>query len=102
MVLDTDAERARDAARQPLSFLLQVPGYRQNTLRLGFTEAEVDGLADRLVDALVPWGDADDLAARVDAHREAGADQVNISFLPTTGSGSFLDHAAELAHRVID
>ena len=96
LVLDTDAERARAAARGPLSFLLQVPGYRQNTVRLGFSEREIDELDDRLVDTLVPWGDADSLAARVREHRAAGADHVVVNLLTTDGSGNFLDRAAAL------
>ena len=96
LVLDTDAERARAAARGPLSFLLQVPGYRQNTVRLGFSEREIDELDDRLVDTLVPWGDADSLAAQVREHRAAGADHVVVNLLTTDGSGNFLDRAAAL------
>lgn len=101
-VLDSDAERARAAAREPLSFLLQVPGYRQNTLRLGFTEAEIDSLDNRLVDTLVNWGDADALAARMTEHQVAGADQVVVNLLPTNGSGNFRDHAEALAERLIN
>ncbi|MGO1973557.1 MAG: TIGR03620 family F420-dependent LLM class oxidoreductase [Propionibacteriaceae bacterium] len=101
MVLDTDADRAREAAREPLSFLLQVPGYQKNTLRLGFTQAEIDDLDDRLVDTLVNWGDAETLAARVAEHRAAGADHVVVNLPATSGSGSFLDNAAAVAHQVI-
>ena len=76
VVVESDPDRARAAARQPLSFLATVPGYRQNFLRMGFTDADVDQLSDRLVDALVVWGSVRDIAARVTAHREAGADHV--------------------------
>lgn len=100
MVLDTDAERARAAIREPLGFLLQVPGYRQNALRLGFTETEIDALDDRLVDALATWGDADSLVRRVRAQQGAGADHVVIALLDTPGSRPILDRAAELAHRL--
>ena len=96
MVLDTDPGRSRAAAREPLGFLLQVPGYRANADRMGFTETEVDGLDDRLVDALVGRGDVDTLAARVRAHQQAGADQVALSLLDTPGSPPFLDRAADL------
>ncbi|MCZ4520714.1 TIGR03620 family F420-dependent LLM class oxidoreductase [Rhodococcus ruber] len=76
VVVDSDPDRARAAAREPLSFLATVPGYRQNFLRMGFTEADVDELSDRLVDGLVVWGSIDDIAESVAAHHAAGADHV--------------------------
>ena len=76
VVVDSDPDRARAAAREPLSFLATVPGYRQNFLRMGFTEADVDELSDRLVDGLEVWGSIDDIAERVAAHHAAGADHV--------------------------
>ena len=79
VVLDTDATRARATARGPLTFLSGVRGYADNFVRMGFTDAEVSGLGDRLVDALVAWGDAAAIAARVDEHLDAGADQVVLS-----------------------
>ena len=82
VVLGTDAARARALGRQPLGFLSTVAGYRANFARMGFTEAEIAGLADRLVDELVAWGDADAIVARTDAHLRAGADQVVLTFLP--------------------
>ena len=84
-VVESDPDRARAAARQPLSFLATVPGYRQNFLRMGFTDADVDQLSDRLVDALVVWGSVRDIAARVTAHREAGADHVVLAPLGAPG-----------------
>lgn len=78
VVLDTDADRARGLARQPLSFLRRNPGYAANFRRMGFTADEVEDLPDRLVDALVAWGDAEAIAARVAEHRAAGADHVAV------------------------
>ena len=47
--------------------------------RLGFEEADLeDGGSDRLVDALVAWGDEQAVAARVGAHLDAGADHVAV------------------------
>ena len=76
VVLEDDPTTARTIALEPLSFLLTVPGYRQNFLRMGFTADEIDHLGDRLVDAVVAWGSIDDIARRVDEHRQAGADHV--------------------------
>jgi probable F420-dependent oxidoreductase len=78
VVLDTDTERARGLARQPLSFLSKNPGYAGNFERMGFTEDDVRDLSDRLVDGLIAWGDADAIAARVAEHRAAGADHVAV------------------------
>ena len=37
-----------------------------------------DGGSDRLVDAIVAWGDEETIAARVREHHDAGADHVAI------------------------
>jgi alkanesulfonate monooxygenase SsuD/methylene tetrahydromethanopterin reductase-like flavin-dependent oxidoreductase (luciferase family) len=45
--------------------------------RPGFTEDDLEGAgSDRLVDAIVAWGDTDTIAARVREHLDAGADHV--------------------------
>jgi probable F420-dependent oxidoreductase len=77
IVLDADPETARAAARRHLSIYLGLPNYFRNWFRLGFTEADLaDGGSDRLVDAVVAWGDAEAVAARLRAHLDAGADHV--------------------------
>ncbi|GAB3751787.1 TIGR03620 family F420-dependent LLM class oxidoreductase [Microlunatus parietis] len=93
VVGDTDPTRARAAVRETLGFLTQVPGYRSHLTRLGFAEAELDRVDDRLVDTVVPWGDAETVAAEVRRHWDAGADQVVIS---PTGAGA-AEFAAELS-----
>ncbi len=85
VVLDTDPERAREAARGPLRFLAQIGGYRANFLRMGFTEADIHHLSDRLVDHLVVWGDVDTVTTRVRKHLQVGADQVVLSILGDSG-----------------
>lgn len=84
VVLDDDPKRARAAAREPLSFLARVPGYRQNFLRMGFTSDDVDQLSDRLVDAVVAWGSVEDIARRVAEHQQAGADHVVLAPLASS------------------
>jgi probable F420-dependent oxidoreductase len=79
VVLETDPERARRIARGPLGFLGRVPTYQANFRRMGFTDDEIAQLGDRLVDALVPWGDVDTVAARATEHLRAGADHVAVS-----------------------
>lgn len=82
VVLTTDPTRAREIARRHLSIYLALPNYANNWFRLGFTEEDtLDGGSDRLVDALVVWGDEDAVLDRVTAHRDAGADHVCLQVL---------------------
>jgi probable F420-dependent oxidoreductase len=77
VVLETDPTRARALAREGLTVYLQLPNYVNNWRRLGFTEDDfADGGSDRLVDHVVVWGDEATIAARVQAHFDAGADHV--------------------------
>lgn len=85
VVLETDPDRARDIARQAVAGYFGLPNYVNNWLRLGFTQDDVDQRSDRLVDALVAWGDLGEVAARVDAHRAAGADHVCVQVLDERG-----------------
>ena len=65
--------------RRLIGFHLELPNYRNLWLRLGFTEADfAHGGSDRLVDAMLAWGDENALRARVQAHLDAGADHVPI------------------------
>jgi probable F420-dependent oxidoreductase len=76
-LLETDPGRARAKAREHTTYYLRLDNYRRNLLRLGFAEDELaDGGSDRLVDAIVAWGDADTVCDRVKAHLDAGADHV--------------------------
>jgi probable F420-dependent oxidoreductase len=76
-VLERDPVRARAVARQHLTYYLPLPNYRASWLAEGFDEADLAGEgSDRLVDAIVAWGDAEAIAARVRAHHDAGADHV--------------------------
>ena len=82
VVLETDPDRARAIGRLHLAGYLALPNYTNNWFRLGFTEADTaDGGSDRLVDALVAWGDEATVMARVQEHRDAGADHVCIQVL---------------------
>jgi probable F420-dependent oxidoreductase len=99
LVLDTDATRAREAARIPLGFLSGVRGYRAGFARMGFTDSDIDRLSDRLVDDLVIWGSADTVTARVREHLDAGADQVALTVLNTGGQPRAIEAARILAGR---
>jgi probable F420-dependent oxidoreductase len=82
-VLDTDAERARALGRRHLANpYMTLPNYVDNWIRQGFESADVEnGGSDRLVDALVAWGDPETVAARLAEHHDAGADHVGVQLL---------------------
>ena len=77
MVVEPDAERAREDARAYAATYLGLSNYTSNLLRYGFTEADIaDGGSDRLIDAVIPHGSAEQIAEAVQAHFDAGADHV--------------------------
>ena len=98
VVLTRDADAARRIAREHMANYLLLANYRQSLLRQGWSEDDLaDGGSDRLVDALVAWGDVDALRARIDEHFEAGADEVVVQALgPRFGFSAWsyasLDH----------
>jgi probable F420-dependent oxidoreductase len=82
VILGRDPEAARTLARDRLAMYLALPNYTRNWLRLGFTEDDLSGGgSDRLVDAMVAWGDEETIRSRLDEHLEAGADQVAVQIL---------------------
>jgi len=82
VVLETDPTTARAIARSHLSVYLGLPNYANNWKRQGFTDDDIaNGGSDRLVDALIVWGDEATIAARVQDQRDAGADHVCIQVL---------------------
>ncbi len=77
VVLETDPDRARDAARQALRFYIGISTYQNNWLRMGFTAADFEnGGSDRLIDDTIAWGDEAAIIQRIEQHWEAGADHV--------------------------
>jgi probable F420-dependent oxidoreductase len=84
--LETDSATARGLARQGLHHYMAMTNYRNNWLRIGFTEADLaEGGSDKFIDAMVLWGDAATIARGLAAHVQAGADQVCIQ--PVHGEG---------------
>jgi probable F420-dependent oxidoreductase len=77
VVVETDDDAARRAARAYGAMYLGASNYRRNLRRLGFTGADIDGGgSDRLIDAVIPHGSAQEIAETVRAHLDAGADHV--------------------------
>jgi probable F420-dependent oxidoreductase len=89
VVVDGDADRARDTAGRFAARYLGLVNYRNSLLREGWDQADLDaGGSDRLIDGVVLTGSVDQLAAGITAHMEAGADHVCIQDLgPDPESG---------------
>jgi probable F420-dependent oxidoreductase len=90
--LATDAATARALAAKELARYLPMTNYRNNWLRLGFTEADFEnGGTPRFLDAMVAWGDEKAIHARLQAHLGAGADHVALQPVHTDGDMAALD-----------
>jgi probable F420-dependent oxidoreductase len=82
VVLSTDTDEARAIGRQTVDFYLNLSNYLNNWKRLGFTDVDIAKPgSDKLIDAVVAHGTADDIAKRLGEHLEAGADHVTIQVL---------------------
>ncbi|MBL7253256.1 LLM class F420-dependent oxidoreductase [Paractinoplanes lichenicola] len=82
VVVEPDPDRARAIARQYTAGYLTLPNYTNNLRRLGWTDADLaDAGSDRLIDAVIPWGTAEQVAAGLEKHYQAGADEVAIQVL---------------------
>lgn len=82
VVLEDREEKARAVARAHTRAYLRLPNYANNLRRLGYDEADLqDGGSDRLVDAIVAWGDVKTVQSRIVEHLRAGADHVCIQVL---------------------
>ena len=82
-VLDPDPSAARELGgsrvRTPY---LGLVNYTSNLRRLGYTDADLSGGGSaRLIDAVVAHGTAEQVAARLTEHLDAGADHVCIQLL---------------------
>jgi len=79
VVLETDPVKARAIARRHMEPYLTLPNYVDNLRELGFGDDDLArGGSDRLVDAIVAWGDEEAIRERVREHLDAGADHVAI------------------------
>ena len=77
VITDTaDREAARAQARQAASASLSRSWYAATIARLGYSDDQIAGMSDDLVNAIIAHGDPESIAAAVAAHRAAGADHV--------------------------
>lgn len=93
VVLTDDADAARETAAEAMALYATLPNYRNNWLRLGFTDEQIDNRDPGFLAAVVAWGDQDTIGDRIREHHDAGADHVCIQAL-TPGSPLTPDVAA--------
>ncbi len=85
-VLDEDVTSARETARRYAKLYLGLSNYTNALLRSGYTEDDIaDGGSDRLIDAVVPHGDAAAIAAAASEHVAAGANHVCLQTVGVSG-----------------
>ncbi|HWW78601.1 MAG TPA: hypothetical protein VNY82_03325, partial [Steroidobacteraceae bacterium] len=85
-ILEKDRSQARALARQFLEMYLGLPNYVNNWRRLGFSDPDfAGGGSDRLIDAVVTWGDEKAIRKRIDEHWQAGADHVCVQAIGADG-----------------
>ncbi len=102
-VLSTDPDKARRIGRAFAKHYLALPNYANNLRRLGWADEDIanDG-SDRLIDAVVAWGDVDAIAARVRAHLDAGADHVCVQLRSDSSADPALAGYTELAAALLE
>lgn len=90
VVVSSDRSRARAVAREWARGYLELPNYANNLRRLGFDDEDVASVSDALIDATFALGGADEAAARVNDHLDAGADHVCVQVISDDGSDACL------------
>jgi probable F420-dependent oxidoreductase len=88
VLAEEDPAASRRAGREFIAFYLTLPNYTRAWERAGFgPDDQAEGGSDRLVDAMVAWGDPEAIAERVRAHLDAGADHVCLQVLGPDADG---------------
>ena len=85
VILEEDASKARDLCRQTAKIYNQLPNYRNNWIRMGLSEKDIDSLSDKFVDTTFAWGSSKDLEIRIKEHFDAGADHVCVQPINPNG-----------------
>jgi probable F420-dependent oxidoreductase len=86
VLLETDVAKARATARRSMQIYLTIEHYIHRLKNLGFTEKDfANGGSDRLVDAIVAWGNENKIQERIAAQVKAGATHVCIVPLRSDG-----------------
>jgi probable F420-dependent oxidoreductase len=98
VALERDRAAARALGRQFCARYLTLPNYARNLRRLDYSDEDLEPPgSDRLVDAVVAWGAPADIARRVRAHLDAGADHVCLQVIRRDDSPPEVDGWRELS-----
>ncbi len=89
VILESDPAKARELARPVSKIYSGLPNYRNNWLRMGLSEDDINNLTDKFIDTTFAWGSADAIKARIAEHMDAGATHVCIQ--PVNPNGQFGD-----------
>jgi len=87
IIFEEDAERARALARPVAKIYQNLPNYRNNWLRMGLSEQDINDLSDKFIDTTFAWGSIDKIKQRIADHMEAGASHVCVQ--PVNPNGNF-------------
>lgn len=85
VILESDPSKARALAKPVAKIYNRLPNYRNNWLRMGLTDEDIDNLSDRFIDTTFAWGTIEDIQNRINEHMDAGADHVCIQPVNTNG-----------------
>ncbi len=95
IILESDLDKARAAARATYQIYAPLPNYRNNWKRMGFTDADLDdGGSDAFIDATFAIGDVGRIVERIEAHLDAGASHVCIQAVNASGQMGEVDWRA--------
>ncbi|HJM97471.1 MAG: TIGR03620 family F420-dependent LLM class oxidoreductase [Acidimicrobiales bacterium] len=89
VVITTNQEIAYGAAKESLRIYANLPNYRNNWKRLGFTDEDIDEPSSQFIDTFVAWGSLEKIEDRISSHYDAGADHVCLQ--PILLEGSYAD-----------
>ncbi|MBM4256935.1 MAG: TIGR03620 family F420-dependent LLM class oxidoreductase [Deltaproteobacteria bacterium] len=86
VMMESDAAKARAGARRYMQIYLAIEHYLQRLRKLGFAEQDfANGGSDRLIDAIIAWGNEGQIRERIDAQFRVGANHVCIVPLRSDG-----------------
>ena len=91
-ILERDPSKARAAARKHFEFYMAQANYIRSLQAQGFTDQDITTVSDRLIDAVVAWGDEERIRKHFEAQMAAGASQ--ICMMPVRPDGTQPDERA--------
>ena len=86
IIFEADAEKARALARPVAKIYQGLPNYRNNWLRMGLSEDDINDLSDKFIDTTFAWGTIDQIKGRIAEHMDAGASHVCVQPVNTNGN----------------